>query len=573
MTEGEKRCGFGSFFPMSCRGRAEAFARRLHNRLRSLGSQDGTSETSWLTNNEVSTSVTNIQPRHTQDSEIFMDFGLFDTPGSPEEEIIEPEITKFINNPKDELHNLNLDECACVASNGCHKRNSLDSDSSDGAYFDPENTEIESNCIGNHLNGVSNSESRTEEKVSLLQDEELLPSDCATVSECTPSSLSRNVSEDDECLRKTSLDETDHVALGWCLDFQPHLSNKNNNVYSAIDLESLKQNGSIISSQEEISSNEDDCSIISNESKGESYCSHLNIQHNLTVECPNVTKPVVEVSTLEIIDTDEKEGSPVKLELNGTNDTNSLQVKDLIDGNHEDAEIEERIPRVRRCSSLKTGKTPPGTPGRKKIVRFADVLGLDLADVRTFMDEIPKVPISAYDDLSVSLSDTSLSSHSFDTQHTCSKTVVPLFQQPGGEANFMEKIKTNLVCLENAILKDAITFSICGTVRVRNLDFHKSVHIRYSIDQWKSYSDLQATYMEGSCDGFSDKFSFTLYVHTLTIGQRLEFAIRFQCKGCQYWDNNGGQNYVFQCLPPSTNTSYAIMPASEDSTWVSSAFY
>lgn len=61
--------------------------------------------------------------------------------------------------------------------------------------------------------------------------------------------------------------------------------------------------------------------------------------------------------------------------------------------------------RVRRCSSLKTGKTPPGTPGRKKIVRFADVLGLDLADVKTFLDEIPTVPRSAYADLHISLFD------------------------------------------------------------------------------------------------------------------------------------------------------------------------
>ena len=31
--------------------------------------------------------------------------------------------------------------------------------------------------------------------------------------------------------------------------------------------------------------------------------------------------------------------------------------------------------------------------------RFADVFGLDLADVKTFLDEIPKVPKSAFQDL------------------------------------------------------------------------------------------------------------------------------------------------------------------------------
>jgi len=66
-----------------------------------------------------------------------------------------------------------------------------------------------------------------------------------------------------------------------------------------------------------------------------------------------------------------------------------------------DDEDDCRPQRIRRCSSLKTGKTPPGTPGRKKIVRFADVLGLDLADVKTFLDEIPTIPKSAFEDLEI----------------------------------------------------------------------------------------------------------------------------------------------------------------------------
>lgn len=60
-----------------------------------------------------------------------------------------------------------------------------------------------------------------------------------------------------------------------------------------------------------------------------------------------------------------------------------------------DEDLDEKA-RMRRSSSLKSGKTPPGTPCRKKIVRFADALGLDLAEVRSFLDEIPNVPKSAY---------------------------------------------------------------------------------------------------------------------------------------------------------------------------------
>lgn len=211
-----------------------------------------------------------------------------------------------------------------------------------------------------------------------------------------------------------------------------------------------------------------------------------------------------------------------------------------------DEEEYERPPRVRRCSSLKTGKTPPGTPGRKKIVRFADVLGLDLADVRTFLDEVPKIPKSAYEDL-----DVTLPSQTLQLGPPLEKVLVPMFQQPGCLPGFLDRLRDHQVCLESAAVTDPISLTITGCVRVRNLDFHKSVHIRYSMDSWRSYSDLTASYVENSCDGFSDKFSFILFGNSMQIGQRVEMAIRFQAKGEQFWDSNYGTNYCFQCLPCS----------------------
>ena len=85
-------------------------------------------------------------------------------------------------------------------------------------------------------------------------------------------------------------------------------------------------------------------------------------------------------------------GRPEKLNLSSSNGGGKSSFLD----NSSSEDEEEFEKKMRRCSSLKTGKTPPGTPASKKIVRFADVLGLDLADVRTFLDEIPSVPKSAY---------------------------------------------------------------------------------------------------------------------------------------------------------------------------------
>ncbi|XP_011331769.1 dentin sialophosphoprotein isoform X2 [Ooceraea biroi] len=267
-----------------------------------------------------------------------------------------------------------------------------------------------------------------------------------------------------------------------------------------------------------------------------------------------------------------------------------------------ETEEEDRPQRVRRCSSLKTGKTPPGTPRRKKIVRFADKLGLDLADVRTFLDEIPRIPNSAYNDLiyddaafrqqdngpecagsadwcerRCSYQEDMIrrrSASSSSLPRKLDRMLVPLFQQPGGMANFLDVVRERRVCLENVLVQDPVTLAIQGTVRVINIDYHKSVHIRYTLNAWRNYSDLQATYVPNSCDGFSDKFTFILYCHTLAVGQRLEFAVRFQCKGAQYWDNNTGANYCFQCLPASSPTGYIPITADENrrSSW-SPTFY
>ncbi|TRY61573.1 hypothetical protein TCAL_02126 [Tigriopus californicus] len=225
--------------------------------------------------------------------------------------------------------------------------------------------------------------------------------------------------------------------------------------------------------------------------------------------------------------------------------------------------------RVRRATSLRSGKTPPGTPGRRKIVRFADVFGLDLADVKTFLDEIPKVPKSAYKDLKdVDLSDIESDTGSSDSsamslrkkkgfsnrslpmlpnQELPSTSLVPMFSQPGGFANFFDLLNTKKVCLENAYM--ANKSAIQGTIRVQNLSFQKKVLLRYTTNEWVTSSDLEATYIDGSCDGFSDKFTFHLGTAApLLVGQRIQFCLCYQTGAEEFWDNNVGKNYVFQCL-------------------------
>jgi hypothetical protein len=503
MTASRENCGLTFLLPMSCRERAEAFARHLHSRLRTLGSQDANgvpNENSWLAAHE--NSITLSQPRHTTDlsseSDLYLDFGSLESPGSPETEVDGVELEKVIN--KDSLILFHNSDCHCSIPNKDKLLNNVrslshDSDSSEEQFFDlNQQTEVE-------LYDVDKT------------DQEMVTAEC---------SLSETTST-------TDIKDEDYFLE--CNNCFPPLFNHDELQLSDIKCDTADDN--------------------------ETYTTCLTIEKELTIECPKEVQILVTPSQQYL----------------SVESTNSIQ--ENLNGD-DDAILEEKIPPVRRCSSLKTGKTPPGTPSRKKIVRFADVLGLDLADVRTFLDEIPKIPNSAYNDLrdvdiKNSASESTLNTPLKLNDVKIDKMLVPLFQQPGGQPDFLAKIRDNQVCLDSALVEDPLLLTISGIIRVKNLDFHKTVHIRYTLDSWHTFADVQSTYVENSCDGFSDKFSFLIFANSLSVGQKLEFAIRFQCKGYQYWDNNNGKNYCFQCLPTTHNTSCTPMTIADDS-WATS-FY
>lgn len=258
------------------------------------------------------------------------------------------------------------------------------------------------------------------------------------------------------------------------------------------------------------------------------------------------------------------------LSLNCANSTNN----NITDNGLPDVPAEEiaSYSKLRRCSSLKSGKTPPGTPASKKIVRFVDVLGLDLADVRTYLDEIPRVPQSAYEDLDCPNSDEETEEEEASVCNDCDKnqlghlpplpigsstktkyktTLVALFNQPGYEPNFFQLLNTNKVCLEKVIITQYYDGNpiVSGTVRVRNEHYNKVVYVRYTTDQWRTYGEVLAKYIENSCDGYSDKFSFVLYTQTWGLAplKTVAMCLRYVTNGQEYWDSNNGKNYMFQC--------------------------
>ncbi|XP_041986772.1 glycogen-binding subunit 76A isoform X2 [Aricia agestis] len=513
---GGSQCGLTSLLPMSCRGRAAAFARDLHSRLRNLGTaHDGECESTWLTRENNHRPA----PSNVKEHETFYDFEVeCGSPSSPVEEI---EITFPEKSTEDtDLPFYDVDSDLEVKETPKLLLKEPDRGKNgftfSTAFYTPESPVKQQPTKENGLSDKPLYAPITFEG-------------CARQSSCDEVDFPRSpiLFNQDRLILPTNYS----IVLDSDSEFDSAKSNPSESIEDVSICES-KEDIDLPVAVENLTVN--GCES----TNGETYptdCVIENREDKNKVE--DITQNDTKIVTSDL--SEKKEPSPAP-EIDAT----LLSTETNKDDKEDEAEGEDDRPqRVRRCSSLKTGKTPPGTPGRKKIVRFADVLGLDLADVKTFMDEIPVIPKSAYDDLAGC--DVQNSPPARPTPRYGALTLVPLFQLP---RDVTEKLERYNVCLESSRVCDGVHVTICGSVRVRNLDFHKTVHVRYTMNRWRTFTDLQATYVQGSCDGYSDRFQFVLYAPCISSGQRLEIAVRFQCKGQQFWDNNCGANYCFDCL-------------------------
>lgn len=126
------------------------------------------------------------------------------------------------------------------------------------------------------------------------------------------------------------------------------------------------------------------------------------------------------------------------------------------------------------------------------------------------------------------------------------------FIQPISLVSFKERVKMNKVHLETCTVNSrAGNISVSCIIRVLNLSYDKSIIVRYTTNEWHTYTDSLASYKPDSSDGWSDKFtstfSVTNQVKTFQTGQRIIFAIKYTFGGDKvHWDNNGGLNYALK---------------------------
>ncbi|XP_011559654.2 protein phosphatase 1 regulatory subunit 3C [Plutella xylostella] len=191
---------------------------------------------------------------------------------------------------------------------------------------------------------------------------------------------------------------------------------------------------------------------------------------------------------------------------------------------------------TRSCLRLQTEKT------NKKVV-FADDRGLALEQVK-FMTEPSHVP--PYWALKL------VASPPVERKPPPQPTTdlwEPAFVQPASNyVEFRRRITQECVALENVIVKQK-EGAVDGTVKVKNLDFAKEIFVRTSADGWQTNEDTTCAFVESGPVGSNgqslyDTFSFRLQlpIHS----RRLDFCVCFRCKGEEYWDSNGGNNYTIE---------------------------
>ncbi|KAL9124337.1 MAG: hypothetical protein Q9217_006328 [Psora testacea] len=95
---------------------------------------------------------------------------------------------------------------------------------------------------------------------------------------------------------------------------------------------------------------------------------------------------------------------------------------------------------------------------------------------------------------------------------------------------------------------------LMGNVAVRNLSFHKLVVARFTLDYWKTTSEVVAEYnhdvRKKQVDDGYDRFTFNIKLEDQTNleNKTMFFCVRYNVRGREYWDNNNSTNYQIDFL-------------------------
>ena len=87
-----------------------------------------------------------------------------------------------------------------------------------------------------------------------------------------------------------------------------------------------------------------------------------------------------------------------------------------------------------------------------------------------------------------------------------------------------------------------------GTVLVKNFAYEKKVTVRYSLTEWKTFSDIEGFYID-SLNNEYDRFAFVIRIDPILFTYKdhliISLAIRYEALKTVCWDNNCELNHRF----------------------------
>lgn len=173
-------------------------------------------------------------------------------------------------------------------------------------------------------------------------------------------------------------------------------------------------------------------------------------------------------------------------------------------------------------------------PVRGKRVQFADMMGLNLANVRHF-------------DISDDANETSGLQNrppNQQLQHLISARLIPAFEMPVSSLEFDMKSRRLGVTLESVTITDS---EVKGVIRVIQSNA-REVGVRYTLNNWLTCSDIQAALRLNEEKELEwEKFDFILHMPFCPDKDSpVHFAVYCQTDHGEYWDNNDGQNLTLR---------------------------
>ncbi|KAK9375040.1 putative phosphatase regulatory subunit-domain-containing protein [Lipomyces chichibuensis] len=117
--------------------------------------------------------------------------------------------------------------------------------------------------------------------------------------------------------------------------------------------------------------------------------------------------------------------------------------------------------------------------------------------------------------------------------------------------NFPERPNENAVVFVERVFLSADQRSLLGHVAVKNLAFTKWVAAKFTVDYWKTVSEVGADFTDvlpgrlpRPPQGY-DRFTFSIQLQDFSKLEHktLFFCVRYNVNGQEYWDSNNSRNY------------------------------